>query len=98
MGQANSAGLSFKINVASWTSSGSNCTYTAPTTTTTTVRCCCRGSTQSKCFEIEDQVGCEWVESEDPNDCVLTSTSTTEESGYCYSKRWMDSCTTLVPR
>jgi len=74
-----------------------DCSMLWPTTTTTTVAPgCCRGSSykaQSKCVGLEDQVGCErkdceWVETDEPNDCVLTTTTTTtttttEEPGCC---------------
>merc|ERR1719420_2727987 len=80
-----------------WESKSVNydCSQLWPTTTTTTVAPgCCRGSSykaQSKCFGLEDQTGCErkdceWVETEDPNDCVITTTSsptTTEEAPGC---------------
>jgi len=63
------------------------------TTTTSLAPGCCYGSTwrsQSTCMEIEDQVTCErnclWMVTDDPSDCVLTTTATpttTEEMGCC---------------
>jgi len=76
---------------------GYDCSQLWPTTTTTTVAAgCCKGSSykaQDKCMRLEDQVGCErkqceWVVTDDPNDCVITTTSTTSTSaiiGCCYN-------------
>ena len=55
---------------------------------------CCRGSSykaQAKCAGLVEQVGCErkdceWLQTHDPNDCVMSTTSTTsttEEAGCC---------------
>jgi len=82
---------------------GYDCSLLWPTTTTTTeAPGCCRGSSykgQAKCFGVEDAVkcaraNCEWVETDDPNDCVLTTTSTTEEPGCCMgdSAKTFDKC------
>jgi len=77
---------------------GYDCAQLWPTTTTTSeAPGCCRGSSykaQSKCLGLTDQVGCErkeceWVETDDATDCVLTtetpttSTTTTEAPGCC---------------
>jgi len=54
---------------------------------------CCWGSTwQGECADNADQIACErktceWIETEDPNDCAMATTtsppSTTEEEGCC---------------
>merc|ERR1740123_193437 len=77
---------------------GYDCAQLWPTTTTATeAPGCCRGSSykaQTKCLGLEDQTGCErkdceWVETEDPNDCVITTetptttTTTTPPPGCC---------------
>jgi hypothetical protein len=68
-----------------------DCETVWPTTTTTTTTLpplgCCRGSSykaQAKCFGLEDEKACvrkdcEWLLTEDPTDCVITTTSTTSE-------------------
>merc|ERR1712013_288510 len=82
---------------------GYDCALLWPTTTTTTEAAgCCRGTSykmNAKCFGLEDQIGCErkdceWVETDDPNECVLTTTSTTEEAGCCMgdSAKTNDKC------
>merc|ERR1719361_1325530 len=72
-----------------------DCAMSWPTTTTTTIAPgCCRGfsfKAQAKCQMAMEQgkcedKGCEWVQTEDPDDCVLTTTSTTtttETPGCC---------------
>jgi len=85
-----------------WESKGEeyDCSQLWPTTTTTTlVPGCCRGGSykaQDKCYGIEDQLGCErkgceFVFTDDPSDCELT---TTEETGCCGSddNRKFDMC------
>jgi len=63
-----------------------DCSQLWPTTSTTTVAPgCCRGSSykaQAKCMGIADQIGCErksceWIETDDAMDCVITTSSTT---------------------
>jgi len=77
---------------------GYDCEQLWPTTTSTTVAPgCCRGFSymaQAKCVGLADQMGCErkdceWVETEDESECVLTTetptttTTTTEAPGCC---------------
>jgi len=69
-------------------------TTTTTPTTTETAEGCCHGDSykgNDKCTILEDQVGCErksctWLETTDPNDCVITtttSTPTTTDVGCC---------------
>merc|ERR1719420_1382678 len=74
-----------------------DCEMVWPTTTTTTEEPgCCRGfsyKAQAKCVPLLDQTGCEhkgceWVVTDDYDECILTTTTTTtttttEEPGCC---------------
>jgi len=70
-----------------------DCSQLWPTTTAVIIPPgCCRGSTykaQSKCIGVSEQskcdrsTQCEWILTEDPNDCVITTATPTEESGCC---------------
>merc|ERR1712013_324999 len=74
-----------------------DCEMLWPTTTTTTEEPgCCKGSSykaQAKCLPLMDEMGCarkgcEWIVTDDFDDCVLTTTTTTtttttEEPGCC---------------
>merc|ERR1719150_1286050 len=84
-----------------WESLGENydCSLLWPTTTTTTeeIGCCYSGDSykaNDKCSRATDRarcesMGCEFLVTDDPTDCEMTTTSTpttTEELGCCYGE------------
>merc|ERR1719317_950273 len=91
-----------------------DCEMLWPTTTTTTDEPgCCRGfsyKAQAKCVPLLDQTGCErkgceWVITDDYDECILTTTTTTtttttEEPGCCKgdSARTNDRCNKMETR
>merc|ERR1719317_1826094 len=91
---------------------GYDCSQLWPTTTTTTEEPgCCYGDSykaNSKCLASTDQErcesrGCNWMVTDDPDDCLITTTNTpttTEEPGCCYGEgvKENEMCATKIGR